>query len=514
MVKDQKRAGIVLQYLTIFLSILISLVYSPFMLRMLGQNQYGIYSLATSTIACLSLLSLGLNGSYLRFYSISFKKDKENSVPNLNGLYLFIFSIIGLIALIIGIVLANNVSIFLNETYSDYDRNTAKILFIFLSINIAVSFPGSVFTSYITSQEKFIFLKTINLISLVLSPCANIILLYIGYGSVGMVATTTAITVLTIGVNVFFCFKKIKMKISFKNMDFSLFKDILFFSLFISMNQIIELVNWQTDKIILGKMISGTAVAVYAVGSQINSLFTQFSTAISSVFAPKINMLVEEKPENLNSELTNIFIKVGRVQWFVLTLILSGFIFFGKFFIFKWAGVGYDNSYYVAIILMGPAIVPLIQNIGIEIQRAKNKHHIRSIVYLCVAVLNVVISIFLAKLWGEIGCAVGTAISMILGPILFMNIYYQRKLEINVCNFWAEILKTLPSLLVPFTAGIIVMIFYQFKSIADFIIICFAYSIIYCVCIYLIGINRNEKQIVNGLILRLFHRKAKRNEID
>ena len=37
--------------------------------------------------------------------------------------------------------------------------------------------------------------------------------------------------------------------------------------------------------------------------------------------------------------------------------------------------------------------VPLIQNIGIEIQRAKNMHQFRSKVYFCMAIGNALVSI-------------------------------------------------------------------------------------------------------------------------
>lgn len=513
MVVNQKRAGVILSYISIFLNIIISLLYSPIMLRILGQNEYGIYSIATSTISCLSLLSLGLNGSYLKFYSAAKQKNGGNDVKTLNGLYLFVFSIIGIIALIIGFIFSGNISLFFNETYSAADLKTAKILFAILSINIAISFPASVFSSYITSQEKFVFLKVVNLISMVASPCVNIILLYLGFASVGMVATTTGITILVLIINAIYCFKKLKMKITFKNLDFSLFKKILFFSLFISMNQIIELINLQTDKIILGKMIGGSVVAVYAVGSHINSLFTNFSTAVSSVFAPKINMLVEEKRPNLDEELTDLFIKVGRVQWFTLLLIFTGFVFFGQFFISIWAGEGYENAYYVALLLMAPALVALIQNAGVEIQRAKNKHHVRSIVYLVIAFINVGVSIILAKYLAEIGCALGTTISLVLGPILFMNFYYHKKLNINMIKFWKEIIKTLPGFIIPIVLGLAISLFHPFHNFWDFFAIVVLYTIVYCTSVYFISLNKNEKFICTNFIKKIFkNKKGKQNE--
>ena len=90
---DQKKAGVLLSYGQTVLSTLISLVYTPVMLRLLGQSEYGLYNHVSSTIALLSVLSLGFNSSYIRFYSQYKKEDNESAIARLNGLFLIVFSI-------------------------------------------------------------------------------------------------------------------------------------------------------------------------------------------------------------------------------------------------------------------------------------------------------------------------------------------------------------------------------------------------------------------------------------
>ena len=141
---EERKIGIVLQYLQMGASIVISLIYTPFMLRILGQAEYGIYSLAASIIAYLSLLSLGFGSSYLRYYSRYKANDDQISINRLNGLYLIVFSVLGMIAFFAGMIIALNVSAFFNETYSQQQLDTAKVLMLFLAVNLAVSFPQSV----------------------------------------------------------------------------------------------------------------------------------------------------------------------------------------------------------------------------------------------------------------------------------------------------------------------------------------------------------------------------------
>lgn len=507
--KDKQiKFGIVLQYLQMGLSIIINLVYTPIMIRILGNSEYGIYQLVSSIISYLNLLSLGFGASYIRFYSRYKAVNDEEGVKKLNGLFLIVFTIMGIVAVIAGLFISFNVEMFFNDTYTSSDLDIARVLMIFLTINLSISFPASVFISYITSQEKFIFQKLVNIGKTVLSPILSIALLYLGYGSIGMVIVTTVISMIIDTINILFCILKLKMKFSFRNPNFKLLKEIAIFSLFIAINQIIDQINWQTDKIILGKMTTSTVVAIYAVASTINSMYLNFSTAISNVYVPRVNRIVASSTneEETNDKLTDLMIKVGRLQFFVIMLILTGFIFFGKYFIYRWAGENYEDAYYITLLLICPVTIPLIQNLGIEIQRAKNKHQFRSIICLIVAILNVGISIWFCTLWGAIGTALGTTLSLIIGNIIIMNIYYQKALGINIIKFWKKILKSIPAFIIPVICGICLMIFYSFNSLIDFGLIMIAYTIIYFINVLLFGLNKEEKTELKNKLNMIFHK--------
>ena len=124
----QKKLGVILQYSQMALSILISFIYTPVMLRILGKSQYGIYNLSNSIISYLSLLSLGFGASYIRFYS-RYKKDNDaDGIKKLNGLFMIVFLVMGAVALVCGLVFSANVFIFFNESYSAEDLRIAKVL--------------------------------------------------------------------------------------------------------------------------------------------------------------------------------------------------------------------------------------------------------------------------------------------------------------------------------------------------------------------------------------------------
>ncbi len=489
----QRKLGVILSYISQFVKILSGLIYTPVMLRILGSNEYGLYQLVSSTVAYLSLLSLGFTTAYVRFYTKAGRLGEEE-VKKVNGMFMIIFLFMSFLCFICGGFLILNAEHFFggNLTASEYAE--AKVLLAILTAAMAVSFPCSVFSCNITANEKFIFERAVDLLQNLLNPFICLPLLLLGYGNIAICSVSLCLAVAKLFISGNYCIKKLGMKFCFDTFDKSLFKEMSVFTFFIFINQIIDQINWNVDKYLLGRFAGLMAVAVYGVGGQINSLYISFSNNVSSVFTPLINMLAVEK-ENTN-QLNALFIKVGRIQYMVIALIWSEFFLFGKRFVCLWAGRKYLDSYTVAMLLMTPMIVPLIQNIGIEIQRAKNKHQVRTCVYAGVAIINVLISIPFIKWFGPSGAALGTTISLITGNILFMNFYYYFELGINVVEFWKNIfVLSIPIVLLD-AAAYLAAFFISADGWGAFLIMAFLFMGLYFMILWFWGMNSYEKDMV------------------
>ena len=341
------------------------------------------------------------------------------------------------------------------------------------------------------------------IVSAIVNPFICLPLLLMGHGSITIVVVTTGVTLARFVVNVWFCICKIKIPISFRGFQWSLLKEITVFSSFLLINMIIDQINWNVDKLILGHTRGTEEIAVYGVASQFNSLFITFSTTISSVFAPRVNHIAVQKGNNYRDEFTKLMAKIGRIQWLILGLVTGGFAVFGQYFIVHiFAGKGYEDAYKAALYLVIPALIPLIQNIGIEMQRALNKHQFRSIIYLIMSIGNVGISIPLASRWGAIGAAMGTAFSLLIGNGLIMNMFYHKVLHIDMKYFWKEIARTWRGFLIPTMLAVIIMRCVVFTNIIIFLICVFIFTVVYCVSILIFSCNEEEKSLISGMIKR------------
>lgn len=501
---NQRKAGVILSYIGQLAKILVSIIYTPVMLRLLGQSEYGLYQLVYSVVSYLSLLSLGFSSSYMRFYSRYKAQKDDESIARLNGMFLLIFVSLSIICVLCGCVMVDNIRSIFGSGLSDSEYDIARVLMILLVINLALTFPNSVFSCVITAHERFLFQKLLILLQNICNPLVALPLLIMGYGSIGMVSVTTFLTLLVLIMNIYYSFHNLHIKFCFSGLQFALLKEMWIFTFFIFINQIIDQINWSVDKFLLGRFAGTTAVAVYGVGGQINSMYIEFSSAVSNVFVPKVNRIVAET--NNDKELTKLFTKVGRIQFIILGLILSGFIFLGDPFVKAWAGKEYGASYVVALLLIIPVTVPLIQNLGIEIQRAKNMHKARAMVYFVIAVCNILISIPLIKYCGPVGAAMGTAISLFAGNILFMNWYYQARIGMNMIYFWKEIAKFIPALIVPCIVGIVIMKFTRITCLIKLGVFALIYTAVYFISMYFLGMNEEEKRIVDKPIRKVFNR--------
>lgn len=498
---SQRKMGILLNYISEAIKIITTLVYTPVMLQLLGQSEYGLYQLVVSVVSYLGLLSFGFGSAYIRYYSRYQVKGDQADVARLNGMFMIVFCAMSALCLVCGGVMVANAKLVFGDGLTATELEKAKVLLAILVLNMALTFPNSVFDCYVTAHEKFIFQKLLRVLQNALNPFLTVPLLLAGYGSVAVVAVSTVLTVAVFLMNVFYCRNKLKMAFSFRNLQFSLMKEMWAFTFFIFLNQIIDQVNWNVDKFLLGRMSGTAAVAVYGIGGQINSLYLQMSTSVSNVFIPRVNHIVAGADDN--KELTRLMTKVGRIQLIILALICTGFVFLGRPFIRVWAGEGYEQAYEVALLLIIPVTVPLIQNLGIEIQRAKNMHRARSVAYVCLATLNVVLSIFLIRRWGCIGAAAGTAIALTAGNILFMNWYYHKKIGLDMISFWKEMSGFVPALILVCLFGIVYEYFVEIHGWGMLLISAFLYTVVYAAVMWCLGLNSYEKGVIKGVLRKL-----------
>jgi len=172
----QRKSGAILSYVSIFVSTLVQLLYTPFLLRSLGQSEYGLYSLASSIIGYLTVLDLGF-GNAIIVYTAKYRVQKKyEEEKKLHGMFKVIFIVLGIISAFLGLCLFFCVDNMFSKTMTNFELQKMKIMILILSFNLMFTFSFSIYNSIITAYEKFTFQKIMSIINTLLKPNSFILL--------------------------------------------------------------------------------------------------------------------------------------------------------------------------------------------------------------------------------------------------------------------------------------------------------------------------------------------------
>lgn len=491
--KNQLKAGALISYVNLLIGNIIPFIYTPIMLRLLGQAEYGLYGIASSVMGYISLLNFGIGGTIVRYLSKYRAEGNREQEARVAGLFIKIYSVICVLILAAGFTFAANAQVYGRSLTAD-EVQTLRILIVLMTVNTAVFLPFSVFSSVVLAYERYIFSKLVGVLSTVASPVLHLVLLYWGYGSVGLVIGSTVLNVVTYGLYTVYSLGKLKMRPSFRRAEPGLLGEILKFSSFVFLASLVDTLYWTTDKLIIGWAKGTKDTAVYNIGATFNVFVTGLSSAISGLLVPKLTrMAVKDTPKE---EYTRIFIKVGRLQFIIVSFIVSAFVAFGRQFIALWAGPEYGASYFVALLTMIPVTIPLIQNTGINLLYALNRHQFRSTVYACIAVVNVALTFWWVERWGILGAALATCIAYVVGNIGIINWYYHKKIGIDIPLFWKNIAKMCPVMFLMGTVAWFAVDALGADSWPGFFAAAAVYTLVYFALAYRFMMNDYERDVV------------------
>lgn len=498
--KGQRKTGALLGYANIIAKNLVNIIYVPLLLHFIGQVDYGVFQMTNSVVFALTLLSAGFYGSYVRFYMREKTRGNDLGIRRLNGMFLLVYVVVALLCLIGGTALTINVRSFFSGGLTASELVLARELMGIMTVNVAIQLLSTPFDSYIVSHEKFVFQQSRQLLTSIAQPFLAVLLLWLGTGAVGVACAQMFITSVLLLMNIWYATRTLGMRFTFKGLEWSMFKAIAVFSFWIFLNQIFDLVNNNVPNFLLGAMASATAVAVFAIALQIRNLFFSMSTTMSNVFVPMINRIVAESDDN--NVLTRLMTRVGRYQMVLFWYLFGGFIVLGRYFIHIWAGDANADAYWLILIMTLPVMVPLTQNTGIEIQRAKNRHKARSLIYVLISVIDIVICVIFIPTMGYWATAIGYLASIMLGTGLFMNWYYHTRIGLDMVYFWKNMLPTIALALIVTAVCLLGTHFLPVNSILMFLVWGVVYSILFLSGAMKVSLTGEEREKIIGRIKR------------
>ncbi len=498
---DERKIGIVISYLNILIHVVVGFIYVPLLLNYIGKSEYGLYQMIGSFIAYFGIMDFGLTAAVVRFYTKYKAEGNREGMENILAISLRAYLVITFILFTLGSVFYMNIDEIFSNSMSANEIESAKKLFLLLLFNVVLTISTMIYRAVINAYERFLFLKGLETFQLLFQPVLVVLLLQKYPCAFSVALVQTFLNLLLTLCRVYYCFYILNITIKFHYWDKYLFQDFrrLAFSIFAV--TLIDQVFFKTNQVILGIFSGTTAVAVYSISSLIYMNYMALSTAISGVYLPHITeMISQNEPVK---KLSNLFLQIGRWQYYLLALVASGFIIFGQRFIGIWAGKGFEDAYWITLLIIIPFTIDLIQNIGLSIMQAQNKYDFRAKVYFCMGILNLALAIPLAKEYDGIGCAFATGLAMFVGNGLIMNWYYAKVTGLDIKEFWIQIGEISIGVILLSLLGFYINDAVSDTNIYVYVIKILIYTFIYGLVLYKWFMNDYEKEKINKIFIRL-----------
>ena len=477
----------------VFTTLSVFILY-PFLVETMGESQYGVWLLIASLTGYFTLLQIGIPASVVRYISRYYaEKDyrKVNAVVNTS---LAMFLSLSIIVLILGIIIMILIDIIF-KIPAEY-ISMARIAIIIVSINIAVAFTFEVFEGIMHAFQNFVVFNIIKIGLLFVKVAATFLVITYSNGLLGLALILMSITLLQ-GILLFiYIFKKYKfLKFNLKLFDKPILKEIFHYSIYALLLQMAARVAFQTDPMVIGAVISTSAIVFFSLGNNFLIYLTEFIRGIAKALVPKSSDL---DAKNQKDQLKDIYINFSKLTYFISLLASLIFIFLGKDFIAIWMGESFrEPSGNVLIILTISYVFFLVQRgVGHPILMGTSKLKFPTYIMITTAIVNLLLSIVLGKYYGIIGVAWGTSIPNLINTVI-MIFYTTNYLKINPFSY---ITKTIlfPSLSSVFFIGPVLLIKYYISvdSYLKFFVIVSVVSAIYAVFVFFFFIGKENKRLI------------------
>lgn len=499
--KNQRKAGVILSYVSIVLNMLISLFFTPFLISSLGDAEYGIYRIVQSFAGSLSIMTFGIGtlvSIVIAKCNANRSTGKEREKENFLAMSLVISAFLAILIIIVGSILYLGIDDLYQSTMTVKQINLIKRLYIILVLNISITIFNDFFTGMINGNEKFIISGGIKIVRYVTRVIVLVILLNAGYKSFSIVLTDFLISIILIFFEITYCLKKLNIRIKFHYFDKKSFCSTFTFSIAVFLQAIVNQINQNLDSLILGAMVKPSLVTIYSIALTIYTCYCSMTSIVGNIFVPHVAKMIENKATG--KELTDLIIRTGRFQFMGALSVITAFIVLGKGFITIWVGTDKIEVYYITLILIIPMTISLIQSTGNAVLDSMLKKMGRSIILLIMAVINVILSIIFIKKIGYFGAAFGTAISVLVGNGLILNIYMHKVFNFEIRRFFKEVIeRIMPCCII---AAAITLPFEMFISTTrlTFIMKCLIFLFVDIVALYFYGMNDYEKDVVKGMM--------------
>jgi O-antigen/teichoic acid export membrane protein len=479
------------RYLAIGTDALIGLVLLPFNVHHLGPAAYGLWMLTASMTTYFSVLDLGFGGSIVKFVAHYRAKRDARGLNDIASTMFVVFSIIGVVAYGVFVLVAFNIGRLFNLTPDQV--STGRSLMLIIGVYVSLGFPFSVFGGIINGFQRFDLNNVVGVCSSIVVAIVNVVMLVAGYSLVQLVLVTTAIRVATYllyRLNAYKVFPALSL--SPRLFQWSRVRELTSFSVYISIIDWANKLNYSIDAIIIGAYLGPAAVALWTVPQRLAEMLQRLTNQFNGIIFPVVvDSDAGEKPEHLRM----IFIQGTRLSLVTVLPLAAALFLLADPLIRAWVGPKFIESIVVTQVLICVIAIRVGNATATTVLKGAGEHRLLAFTNAGTALANVGLSLLWIRPYGLVGQAYGTLIPVALASVAILWPAACRRVGISATDgfrraVWPALwpVAVMPVVVIPLRNAVPA----QLLSVA---LAGAAGAICYAVIFLAFAVNRDERQV-------------------
>ncbi len=431
--KSEIKTATIISYISIAINILSGLFFTPWLIKQIGDGDYGIYSIATSIITLL-IMDFGISEAVAKFVAKYRTEGREDEVNNLIGLVFKIYLLLSVIFLTVFIVFY----FFVGNVYKGLSSNEIDKLrqvYIVVAAYNVFAFMFTPLSGIMLAYEHLISLRFSDILIRLTTILVSVFMILAGGGVLAVVIANAVGGIMGIVYKLFVIQRahRFKVNISYKNKE--QLKDIISFSVWIAVMIIAQRCIYSITPSVLGALADSAEVTKFSLASTLEGYVYSFGSAIASLYLARLTRILAENDKN---EFNSLLKRTGKIQIILVLLVLVGFICAGDSFIELWLGQGYRDVYFCTILVLLPDVLLwpfMICGTGLTVVGHIKEY---ALMHVVMAGINVLAEVLLVGAYGAIGAAVGVFIATCVKGVLVV-FAYKKYLPMRLGIFVKEV---------------------------------------------------------------------------
>lgn len=394
------------RYALIVASALLGIVVLPFNLKYLGEANYGLLTLVASVTVYFTVLELGYGGAIVRYVAEFRARRDPRALNEVLSTMFFVFTAIGIVAYLLAMALAWLLPVIFN--LSAEQVHTGRIVVLIIGVQVALYFVFSIFGGVINGYELYYINNIVGGTFNVAAAVVNLLVLWLGYGLVEVVAATTATRIAPFFIyrrNAYKAFPGLEIRLA--HFRWSRLRELTGFSAYLAVIDWSARLTYTTDFLILGMFLNTTVVAVYAVAQRLAEGLLRMTNQLHTFLFPAV---VTHAVDGGVAQQRQLFIRATRFQLGVSIGLCGAVAAIGDVLIAAWVGPGYEASAAVLRVLCAIVVLRTLLSMPATVLKGTGHHRFVAIASAWCAVASVLLSVMAVQTFGMPGVAWGALV--------------------------------------------------------------------------------------------------------